>query len=112
MTTATDLRWISICPYDRLTPERGVAALIDGTQVAVFRSFDGSLFAISNIDPFSGSAVLSRGIIGSRGSLVTVASPLHKQVFDLGTGQCLDDPEVSVAVFAVRIRDGQVEVGL
>jgi nitrite reductase (NADH) small subunit len=104
------MNWATICPYSRLTAERGVAALVDETQVAVFRTFDGSVFAISNIDPFTGSAVLSRGIVGNRGESPTVASPLHKQVFDLESGQCLDDPAIAVPVFAVRVRDGLVEV--
>jgi nitrite reductase (NADH) small subunit len=104
------MNWATICPYSRLTAERGVAALVDETQVAVFRTFDGSVFAISNIDPFTGSAVLSRGIVGNRGESPTVASPLHKQVFDLESGQCLDDPAIAEPVFAVRVRDGLVEV--
>jgi nitrite reductase (NADH) small subunit len=104
------MNWATICPYSRLTTERGVAALVDETQVAVFRTFDGSVFAISNIDPFTGSAVLSRGIVGNRGESPTVASPLHKQVFDLESGRCLDDPAIRVPVFAVRVRDGLVEV--
>ena len=105
------MTWITVCRYDDLQPERGVAALIGGEQVAVFRMFDGSLFAIGNQDPFTGAFVLSRGIVGSRGDIPTVASPLHKQVFDLRTGACLDDRESCVPVFAVRVRDRQVEVG-
>ena len=100
-----------MCRYDDLQPERGVAALVDDDQVAVFRTFDGSLYAIGNQDPFTGAFVLSRGIVGSRGDVPTVASPLHKQVFDLRTGACLDDETASVPVFAVRERAGQIEVG-
>jgi len=103
--------WTAVCRYDELLPERGVAALIGAGQVALFRAFDGSLYAIGNQDPFTGACVLSRGIVGTRGDIPTVASPLHKQVFDLRTGACLDDQTVSVPVFAVRERDGQVEVG-
>jgi nitrite reductase (NADH) small subunit len=89
-------------------PERGVAALIGRVQVALFRTFDGTVHSIGNQDPFTG--VLSRGIVGSRGEIPTVASPLHKQVFDLRTGACLDDDTVGVPVYDVRIRDGLVEV--
>ena len=105
------MTWTAVCRYDDLLPERGVAALIGAGQVALFRAFDGSLYAIGNQDPFTGACVLSRGIVGTRGDIPTVASPLHKQVFDLRTGACLDDQTVSVPVFAVRERDGQVEVG-
>lgn len=104
------MTWTAICRYEDLLPERGVAALIGDAQVAVFRTFDGGLFAIGNEDPFTGAFVLSRGIVGTRGDLPTVASPLHKQVYDLRTGLCLDDETASVPVFAVRELDGQVEV--
>jgi nitrite reductase (NADH) small subunit len=90
--------------------ERGVAALIGSVQVAIFRTFDGTLYALGNQDPFTGAYVLSRGIVGSRGDVPTVASPLHKQVFDLRTGRCLDAAEVAVPVFPVREREGRVEV--
>ena len=68
------------------------------------------MFAISNYDPFSKAFVLSRGVVGSRGDRLKVASPIYKQSFDLRTGACLDDPEVSVRTFAVRIVEGIVQV--
>jgi nitrite reductase (NADH) small subunit len=102
--------WTVICPYDRLQPERGVAALVGQSQVAVFRTNDGTVHAIDNLDPYSGAHVLSRGIVGSRGGVPTVASPMHKHVFDLRTGQCLDVPDLVVPTYPVRCRDGVVEV--
>ena len=101
---------IEVCPYDALLPERGVAALIDGRQIALFRTYDGTVYALDNRDPFSGANVLSRGIVGSRGEVPTVASPMYKQVFDLRTGRCLDDPAVTVATYQVGIVAGQVVV--
>ena len=102
--------WTVVVPYRDLQPERGVAALIGSVQVALFRTFDGILYAIGNQDPFTGAFVLSRGIVGTRGDIPTVASPLHKQVFDLRTGACLDDETVVVPVYDVRVRDAMVEV--
>lgn len=104
-------RWTPVCPYPRVEPERGVAALVDDEQVAVFRTHDGQLFAIGNQDPVGGAYVMSRGIVGSRGSTPTVASPLHKQVYDLRTGRCLDDPGVAVPTYRIRCRDNVIEVG-
>ena len=106
------MTWTGVCDYDQLQPECGVAALLGGEQVALFRTFDGAVYAIGNQDPFTGAFVLSRGIVGTRGDIPTVASPLHKQVFDLRTGACLDDDRGHVPVFPVRRRDGRVEVGL
>lgn len=109
---AGDLRWAVICPAARIEPERGVAALLGEVQVAVFRTFDGELRAVGNIDPVSGAAVLSRGIVGDRGGVPTIASPVYKEVFDLTTGRCLDRPDVALPVYAVRELAGMVEIGL
>lgn len=102
--------WTEVCEVGRIVPDTGVCALVDGVQVAVFRLRDGSVHALSNIDPFSGAAVLSRGIVGDRKGIPMVASPLYKQAFDLRTGQCLDDPNVAVPVHDVIVSDGVVLV--
>jgi nitrite reductase (NADH) small subunit len=103
--------WITVCRYQDLEPERGVAALVGGFQVAVFRLADGSVAALDHRDPFSGANVMARGIVGTRDDVPTVASPMHKQVFDLRTGACLDDPAVALRTFAVQVVDGLVRIG-
>ncbi len=86
--------------------------LPDGAQAALFRLDDGTLHAVGNIDPFSGAAVMSRGIVGDRGGRATVQSPIKKQAFALDDGTCLDDPRVSLPVYATRITpEGDVEIG-
>lgn len=108
----TPATWVAVCPLSSLTPERGVAALVHGEQVAVFLLHDGSLRAVGNIDPVSGVGVISRGIVGTRGGRPTVASPMYKQVYDLDSGRCLDTPELTLPVYPVRLREGAVEVGV
>ncbi|GAA1953543.1 nitrite reductase small subunit NirD [Nocardioides panacihumi] len=100
-----------VCELDRIDPDSGVAALVDGEAVAVFRTYDDQVFALSHYDPFGRANVLARGIVGTRGDVPVVASPLHKQAFDLRTGQCLDDPTVRVASYDVVVREGLVLVG-
>ncbi len=107
--------WLAVCPLDALTPGRGVAVLVDGCAVALFRLDDGhTVRAIDDVDPCSGASVLSRGLVGrtdlGAGPVRYVASPLRKQRFDLDTGRCLD-ADVSVATWAVRVHDGRVDVG-
>ncbi|GAA2658116.1 nitrite reductase small subunit NirD [Streptomyces aculeolatus] len=102
--------WHPVCDLGVLTPGRGVAALLpDGTQAAVFLGRTGDAYAIGNRDPFTGAYVLSRGLVGSapspQGSRPFVASPLLKQRFDLATGRCLDDDEVAVPAYQVRIAE-------
>ncbi|MGV0743970.1 nitrite reductase small subunit NirD [Mycolicibacterium sp. XJ870] len=99
--------WTTACRYDFLMPCRGVAVLLpDGSQAALFRLDDGSLHAVGNIDPFSGAAVLSRGIVGDRRGRATVQSPIKKQAFAFDDGSCLDDPAVSIPVYRTRVTPG------
>jgi nitrite reductase (NADH) small subunit len=102
--------WVDACAESDVPTERGVAVLIDGCQVALFRTYDGQLFALANRDPFSGANVLARGIVGTRGAAPTVTAPIYKQAFDLATGQCLDVAGVAVATYGVRVQAGRIEV--
>lgn len=103
--------WTPICPLDRVEVERGVAALVSGAPIALFRTHSGHVYALDNVDPLTGASVLSRGIVGTRGDIPTVASPMHKQAYDLRTGECLDAAGVRVRTYQVRVRDGFVEIG-
>jgi nitrite reductase (NADH) small subunit len=114
VTLVNDIQvWTTACDYDHLIPGRGVGVLLDdGSQAALFRLDDGTVHAVGNVDPFSGAAVLSRGIVGDRGGRATVQSPILKQAFALEDGSCLDDPRVSVPVFPVRVTPaGHIQIG-
>lgn len=105
--------WLAVCPLADLTPGRGVAALVDGAAVAIFRLGDDTVRAIGNVDPCSGASVLSRGLVGETSigghPVRYVASPLRKQRFDLDTGRCLD-ADAGTATWTARVVDGLVEV--
>lgn len=103
--------WTPVCAFIGLPVEGGVTALVRGAEVAVFRTFDDQVYAVSGHDPFSRSGHLARGIVGMRGEVPFVASPVHRHAFDLRTGRCLDDPAVRVATYPVRVVDGIVHVG-
>jgi len=101
--------WEDVCPLDDILPGTGVCALVDGRQVAIVRTAS-SLYALGNFDPFSKAFVLSRGIVGDKGGVPKIASPIYKQTFDLRTGQCLDDPRIRVPTYEVRVERGRVLV--
>ena len=110
--TSETLSWTAVCAASEILPNTGVCALVEGRHVAVFRIGDSAFHAIDNIDPKSGASVLSRGLIGSLGERVVVASPLYKNHFDLATGECLEEPQHSVRAHAVRIDNHIVQVAL
>ena len=104
--------WVDICGLTELAPNAGCGALLGQQQIALFYlpGAPEQVFAIGNYDPLGDANVLARGIVGSVGEQLVVASPLYKQRFDLRTGQCLDDPAVSVPCYAARVSAGRVEV--
>ncbi|KZO57842.1 nitrite reductase small subunit [Dietzia sp. HMSC21D01] len=91
---------------------RGVAALLpDGRQVAVYTLDDGEVHAVCNIDPVARAAVMSRGLVGDRGGVPAVISPIGKQAYALEDGRGLDDPSRGISVFPARVAgDGTVYV--
>lgn len=103
--------WNTICNESDLTPGVGICALHQGQQVAIFKSQDGAtLYAVSNFDPVGEANVMSRGLIGSTGDAVYVASPLYKERYNLETGECLDNEELSLKTFSVRAEEGAIQL--
>ncbi len=104
------MQWQQVCTQQDLVAGSGVAALVALEQVALFYlpEQSPSLYAIGNHDPIGGANVLSRGIVGDIGGELTVASPLYKQHFSLRTGVCLEQDDVSVPVWDVKLDGDRV----
>lgn len=103
--------WQPVCRVAELEVERGATALVHGQAIAIFRTHDDRVYALGNHDPFTNASVIARGIVGMRGEIPFVASPIHKHAFDLRSGRCLDDAHVTIPAYAVRVVDGVVLVG-
>ena len=108
-TTALDRRLrrsTTSCP----TPASARSSTARRSRSSTSRRRSGSVFAIDNFDPNSQAAVLSRGLVGSLGERIVVASPIYKHHFDLRTGECLEAPEHSVRAYPARVAGGKVWV--
>ncbi|WP_448549461.1 nitrite reductase small subunit NirD [Thalassotalea fusca] len=117
------LQWLAICTLDALIENAGVCALLaNQRQVALFYlpAHSPSLYAIDNYDPIGKANVLYRGIVGSTAIVNSdngeqthaafVASPLFKQQFLLSSGQCLQQDDVQLRTYSVRVRDNMVQL--
>jgi nitrite reductase (NADH) small subunit len=111
-TTDAGTGWADVCELSQLEPLWAEAAIVDGEQLALVRMPDGTVYAVSNQDPATGSYVMCRGIVGSHGDRVTLASPLHKQVYDLATGECLNSADLHLQTFETSVESGSVRVRL
>jgi len=106
--------WRAVCGREDLVLNSGVVALVGNTQVALFyvASISGTpqLFAVDNRDPVSGVNVIGRGLIGSLGGDLVVASPLYKQHYRLENGTCLEDASLKLRTWPARLNGDVVEV--
>lgn len=104
--------WFRVCELRDLEDSWGEAALVNGHQLALFRVGDRDVFAVAHADPATRSHVMARGMVGLRGITHTIASPLHKEVYSLATGECFGNPALRLGTYPVRVVDGAVEVSL
>lgn len=103
--------FIKVCKTTDLVKGSGVAALVEGVQVALYW-VDGQVYALNNQDPVTKANVMSRGMTGDRKGVLTVASPLQKQHYALQTGECLDIEGVSIPSYEVQVKDDVVWIKL
>ena len=101
---------VRVCGQQDLDADSGVAALVDGEQIAIYflPELDPPVYALGNFDPFSNANVLSRGLLGDVEGVPVVVSPIYKQRFELSSGRCVDDADVSVPVFPLYLSGDDV----
>lgn len=106
--------WVSVCSEQDLVANSGVCVLLGKQQIAVFcmvnYAQEISLYACDNFDPIGKANVLSRGILCSIGDTPCISSPLYKQHYSLIDGLCLEQLEVSVSVYPVKLEQGVVSL--
>jgi len=103
--------FIQVCKVENLVKGAGVAALVNGVQVALFY-IDEQVYALNNYDPIGKANVMSRGLIGDLKGHLMVASPLQKQHYDLKTGICMDVEGISIPVYTSKIENDTVYVNV
>ena len=106
-------KWIDICATDDLQPNSGICALVENQQIAIFYlPKENAVYAINNYDPFGKVHVLSRGLLGDIKGEPMICSPLYKQHYSLLTGNCFEDESVKNKIYAVRIENNRVKIGI
>ena len=104
--------WERACAVTDLEPSWGEAVLLRMKQIALFLISPTEIYAVAHRDPHTDSNVMARGIVGSKGDRPTIASPLHKEVYDLGTGECFTDPSLYLHTYRTRVVGGFIEVAV
>lgn len=76
----------------------------EGKEVAIF-NVGGKVYAIDNTCPHR-AGPLSEGPVQDEG----VTCPWHGRVFNVTTGECLNDPSYKVSTYVVREEGGELEI--
>lgn len=101
MTDLLDAGAVSDLPLGRA---KAIAA--GEKKIAVFHTVKG-FFALDNTCPHRGGPLAEGDVINDE-----IICPWHLWGFDLGTGLCAGNPEISVATHEVRIEGDRILVKL
>ena len=102
--------WSDICALDAIPPQAGIGARLGAQRIALFRFAD-RIYALDDNEPGTTASVMSRGILGDAAGEPVVISPLYKQRFRLRDGIGIDQPDLQLRCWPVRIVAGRVLVG-
>ena len=101
------MRYIAVCKLEEIPDRGGKMVEIDGLEIALFRIGD-QVYALDNECTHAGGPLAEGEIEGEE-----VICPWHEARFNLKTGKATAPPAFAdVQTYPVRVRDGQVEVGL
>lgn len=104
--------WFKVASVQDFPLDGGVCVKYKDKQIAVFNySRLNSWYACQNLCPHKLEMVLSRGLLGVEQGEPKVACPLHKRTFSLTTGKSLNSDSEGIAVFPVKIEEGNVFIG-
>lgn len=94
-------------------PEDGGGCIKYGTkQIAVFNFARRSKwYACQNLCPHKLEMVISRGMIGEQQGIPKIACPMHKKTFSLEDGSNLNGEDYNIAIYPVKIEEGNVYIG-
>ena len=94
----------AVCNADEIPVGSGRLVILDGKEIALF-NVEGTLRAMEDHCLHAGGP-LHQGEL--RGNIVVC--PWHQWQFDLRDGSCNLNPMTRLETYAVRVRDGVVEI--
>ena len=97
------MREVLVTSLDQIPVGEGRTFLVDGREVAVFRTHEGAVYATQAHCPHL-NGPLADGLLGG----ATVVCPLHDRTYDLRTGCGLTHEHMRLETYATRVADGRI----
>ncbi|MBU3821663.1 nitrite reductase small subunit NirD [Flavobacteriaceae bacterium XHP0103] len=104
--------WFRVGEVSDFPENSGACIKYKTKQIAVynFARMD-KWYACQNLCPHKMEMVLALGMIGDKDGIPKVACPMHKKNFSLEDGSNLNGDDLKIAVYPVKIEDGNVYIG-
>ncbi len=100
-------KWYKITEIENIPSMGSRKVEIGEIEIAIFKTRDGSIFAINNVCPHK-QGKLSEGLVHEK----QVTCPLHSWEIDLTTGEALGNDSGCTNIYESKIVDGIVFVSL
>ena len=100
-------KWYRITEIENIPLMGSRKVEISEIEIAIFKTRDGSIFAINNICPHK-KGKLSDGLVHDK----QVTCPLHNWEIDLSSGKALGNDSGCTGIYETKIEDGIVYLGL
>lgn len=94
-------KWYKITQLENIPLMGSRKIEIGETEIAIFKTRDGSIFAVNNVCPHK-KGKLSEGLVHE----TQVTCPLHNWEIDLKTGQALGNDKGCTVIYETKIEDG------
>jgi len=104
--------WFEVGKVSDFPENSGACIKYKTKQIAVFNFTRMSKwYACQNLCPHKLEMVLALGMIGDKEGIAKVACPMHKKNFSLEDGSNLGGEDLKIAVYPVKIENGNVYIG-
>lgn len=99
-------KFIPAAKIQDVPPGRGVVSQLEGTSVAIF-NVNGKFFATQNHCPHRGGPLGEGELNGT-----TITCPWHAWQFDVGSGCHLENPDLKLRCFPVKVNGEDILIGM
>jgi len=100
-------KWYKITEVENIPLMGSRKVEIGDTEIAIFKTRDGSIFAINNVCPHK-KGKLSEGLVHDK----IVTCPLHNWEIDLKTGEALGNDSGCTGVYESKIEDNILYISI
>ncbi|GJL80139.1 MAG: hypothetical protein NPINA01_31280 [Nitrospinaceae bacterium] len=99
------IRFVKVLKTEDLPVGKSAIVLVDDVEIALF-NYKEEIYAVANKCPHKGGP-LGEGRVQEG----VIVCPSHEWRFELRTGNSMQNPEMRVQVFPVRVKDEKIYVG-